>query len=363
MKKLFLMLAVVLTFSNCNDDGGGSTDDFDRTELLMNLADGFVFPALNDFQTRVSELENAVTNFNSVPNSTTLDALKTSFEAAYLSWQYVNIFEFGLAESISFRANVNTYPADAINIAALISSGSYNLDAISNFDSKGLPAFDYILFGLADSESDLIDFFATDISKEKYQQYLADIAADLLAKTNIVLTAWTDGYQNDFKNNKTNDVGSSISLFVNAYIQHYENRFRTLKIGFPAGVFSLEELSFPQLCEAYYSGNSVDLIIENFDQLEKLYYGESDNNISNVGLQEYLIGVDAADVDAEIQTKLNAIRTALNLLTNPLSEQVVSDRATVVEVYTEIQKLVPTLKADMASALSIQITYADTDGD
>jgi predicted lipoprotein len=363
MKKLFFFLTVLFTISACSDNGGETTDDFDRTDLLINLADGFIFPALNDFQTRITALDNAVADFNTDPSSTTLNQLRTTFESAYLSFQNVNMFEFGPAENISFRANVNTYPADITNIATLISSGSYNLDAISNFDSKGLPAFDYILFGLTNSDNELIDLFSTDIDKEKYKQFLADIAADLLNKANAVLSAWTDGYQTEFKNNKTNDVGSSISVFVNAYIQHYENRFRTLKIGLPVGVFSIEGFSFPELCEGLYAENSVALIQENFNQLEQLYYGNSDNGINTVGIQEYLIGVDAGEVDEVIQTKLNAIKTALNNLTNPLSEQVVSDRTTVVGVYNEIQKLVPTLKADMASALSIQITYTDTDGD
>jgi len=290
MKKLLYLLIIGLAFSACNDDGGGTTDDFDRTDLLINLADGFIFPALNDFQSRITTLDNAVSDFNSSPNTSTLNQLKTSFQSAYLSFQNVNIFEFGPAENISFRANVNTYPTDVVNITALINSGSYNLDAIANFDSKGLPAIDYILYGLANSDDDLIDLFTNSVDKEKYKQFLADISDDLLQKSNTVLSAWTNGYQNEFKNNKTNDVGSSISIFVNAYIQHYENRFRTLKIGFPAGVFSLEEFSFPELCEGFYAESSVMLIKANFSQLEKLYYGNSNNGINSVGLQEYLIG-------------------------------------------------------------------------
>ena len=141
-------------------------------------------------------------------------------------------------------------------------------------------------------------------------------------------------------------------------MQHFENKFRTLKIGLPAGVFSIEEQSFPEEAEAYYSGISTALIKANFDQLEKTYLGAT-----GVGIDDHLIGVDAASVNTEIKDQLNEIRSKLNLLTDPLSEQVVNDRPTVITVYNEIQKLVPTLKADMFSALSIQITYSDTDGD
>lgn len=363
MKQLIILLAIVFTFTRCGEDGTDNPSDFDRTELLINLADGFIYPALNNFESNVVNLKSAVTTFNTTPNQTNLDLLRASFQTTYQSWQYVNIFEFGPAENIAFRGNVNTYPTDKDNIANLISSGSYNLDAISNFDSKGLPAIDYILYGIADSDTEIIALFDTNADKEKYKQFFADIAEDLVQKTKTVVTAWTNGYQSDFKNNKTNDIGSSISLFINAYINHFESRFRTLKIGLPAGVFSIEEMSFPEECEGLYSGVSKTLILENFNQIEKLYYGNSDNQINSIGLDDYLIGVNASDVDETIKSRIAAINVALGDLTNPLSEQVVNDRETVLAVYAKIQVLVTSLKADMASALSIQITYTDTDGD
>ena len=54
---------------------------------------------------------------------------------------------------------------------------------------------------------------------------------------------------------------------------------------------------------------------------------------------------------------------AVNAIPEPLSDAVVNQAPTVENAYNEIQKLVVMLKSDMASALSILITYTDADGD
>ncbi|MEZ5009339.1 MAG: imelysin family protein [Chitinophagales bacterium] len=358
MKQLLIICFILSFLTGCGDDTPGNTDDFDRTTLLINLSDNLILPALNGFKTNATVLNNDVAIFLNNPNPINLETLRATFETAYIAWQKASIFEIGPAENIAYRANVNTYPTDVSNITALINSGSYNLDAINNYDSKGLPAIDYLLYGSGDNDTDIIALFSTHPDKEKYKQYLSDIAEDILSKTNYVYNEWISGYDATFKSNKGNNIGSSISLFTNTFMLHYENRFRTLKIGLPTGVFSIEEQSFPELTEAYYSGISIDLIKANFNQLEKTYLGDN-----GVGIDDHLIGVDAEDVNSEITAQLAVIKEKLNLLTDPLSAQVVNDRPQVVEVYNEIQKLVPTLKADMFSALSIQITYSDTDGD
>ncbi|MEZ5004533.1 MAG: imelysin family protein [Chitinophagales bacterium] len=358
MRNLLFTAIILLLITSCDDGTPDTTTDFDRTDLLINLSDNIILPALNGFKTSATLVTNQVTTFNTTPDQTNLTALRNAFEEAYLKWQAAAIYEIGPADNIAYHANINTFPADADHINSLIQAGSYNLDAINNYDAKGLAALDYLLYGLGASDNDIIAFFSTDPDKEKYKQFLSDVANDILAKTNFVYDAWIGGYDVTFKSNKGNNIGSSVSILTNAFMQHFENKFRTLKIGLPAGVFSIEEQSFPEEAEAYYSGISTALIKANFDQLEKTYLGAT-----GVGIDDHLIGVDAASINTEIKDQLNEIRSKLNLLTDPLSEQVVNDRPTVITVYNEIQKLVPTLKADMFSALSIQITYSDTDGD
>ncbi len=48
-----LLLLTLLGFSSCGDNGGGEpedpVDDFDRKELLIDVADGIIIPVFEDY--------------------------------------------------------------------------------------------------------------------------------------------------------------------------------------------------------------------------------------------------------------------------------------------------------------------------
>jgi len=48
------------------------------------------------------------------------------------------------------------YPTDFDLIENHIASGSYNFDLPSNRDSKGFPALDYLLNGMASSDAEIV---------------------------------------------------------------------------------------------------------------------------------------------------------------------------------------------------------------
>ena len=59
------------------------------------------------------------------------------------------MFDIGLAEIINYKGKMNIYPTDSYLIGQNIESGNYDLDNNNNFDSRGFPAIDYMLHGLA----------------------------------------------------------------------------------------------------------------------------------------------------------------------------------------------------------------------
>ena len=358
MKNIFWLGLLMIILTSCGDDPSETTNDFDRTDLLINLSDNIILPSLNSFKTSATILHNDAITFKANPDLANLENLRTSFRNAYLKWQEANIFEFGPAETIALGANINTFPTNVNFIDSFTNDGIYNLDAINNTIAKGLPAVDYLLFGSAASDQEIVELFSMGDDSENYKKLLSDYTEDILAKIETLYTEWINGYDITFKNNKTNENGSSISIFVNAYILHFESKFRTFKIGLPVGAFSIEGESFPEVSEAYYSGISTDLIKANFEQLKKVYLGGNGQ-----GLDDHLIGVNATELNTTIINQLAIIETNLEKLSESFAQQVANDRATILEVYTEIQRIITLLKADMASALSIQISFSDQDGD
>lgn len=363
MKKILMLGLCSLLLASCGEDDGNPGNDFDRTEMLQNFADNIIVPAYGDASLAATNLYAAVERFINDPTFTRFNELRGEYQSAYRTWQLVNLFEFGPADNTSLRANLNTFPVNTTNVDALIDAGSYDLDAIANISSKGFPAIDYLLYGIAATDPEILALYSTDPDASDYQNFLAAVASDILARTLAVEEAWVDGYAADFKSSTGNTIGSSIGLFLNAYIFHYERPFRTLKLGLPAGVFSLEGDVFPEEAEAYYSDYSLALLHANFEQLRRVFDGRDANGVDGIGIDDYLDGVGAGTLRSTIQDQFAAIDAALDDLTDPLTDQLETDRQTVIDVYGKIQVMVALLKADMASALSLQITYTDNDGD
>jgi hypothetical protein len=83
----------------------------------------------------------------------------------------------------------------------------------------------------------------------------------------------------------------------------------------------------------------------------------------------YLDGLGAKDsatgktLSEIINAQFEVVNQKVNALKPSIYEEVKTNNAAVVQVYTEMQKAVRMLKVDMTAAMSIVITYTDNDGD
>ena len=146
MKKLLpifvciFILAIISCGDNGNGEPGGNTDDFDRKVMLIDMADGIILPSFEDYVAKAQNLNSFAQSFVLNPSVEDLDLLRGHWLEAYKSWQYVSMFNIGKAEEISLRNFTNIYPANAEEIEANISSGSYNLELPSKNDEQGFPS-------------------------------------------------------------------------------------------------------------------------------------------------------------------------------------------------------------------------------
>ncbi|MEX0639304.1 MAG: imelysin family protein, partial [Balneolaceae bacterium] len=165
MKKAVLSLLATLILWGCTDSTptGPDVDDFDREAILVNWADNLISPALTHFASLTEELNTAASTFSEDPTQQNLDALRDEWLVSYKAWQHVSMFEMGEAMQLRYRDNLNIYPTDTVEIRNNIEEGSYNLELPSLNNSQGFPALDYLLYGLADSDTDLLSFYTTDV--------------------------------------------------------------------------------------------------------------------------------------------------------------------------------------------------------
>jgi predicted lipoprotein len=367
---LKLIFAALLTAStlgiiqSCSKSGenkpSGSTS-FDRKGMLTNISTNIIIPAYAAFQTDAVNLNAAVTAFNANPGAGTLTALQTAFQITYKQWQATSVFEIGPAEQIDLRVNTNTYPADVTQINSNINTNTYNPALLANLSAKGLPAMDYLLFGIGADNNAILLQYTTDSKAGNRKTYLAALSAELKTNAATVLTAWNGAYKTTFINADGTDQGSSAGQLVNQLVYDYEI-LKNYEIGIPAGVQSMGT-AFPQKVQAYYSKISVQLALLHIQTIQNIYNGKD-----GLGLDDYLTQAnakysDGSPLNTVIKNQFAAAITKLQVLTDPLSDNIKNNNMAVTAAYTELQKLTVLLKTDMPSSLGILITYGDNDGD
>src|SRR5690606_2861781 len=370
MMRRFLKASILLTLcavvASC-DKESSTSPGFDRAPMLENLGVNLIVPAYDTLARRAARLEAAASQFTESRTEENLEKLRDAWLSAYIALQHCGYFNFGPADNLVFNASVNTFPVSKIKIDDNISSGSYDLDAISSNSAKGFAALDYLLYSPEPDPSFVVEQFESDDEASARRQYLLDVAGDIKKRCEAVFERWSpdgDNYLGTFVSLVGNDVGSATGMLLNGAIQYYERDVRDGKIGIPLGIRSLN-VPIPGNCEALYAQQSILLATESIKALQNLYLGKGKSD--GIGFDDYLTALNArhnGDALANvIATQIDVALTKTAAIPEPYSETVEHDPGPATAAYQELQKLVVLLKADMMSALGILITYQDNDGD
>jgi predicted lipoprotein len=318
-----------------------------------------ISPAFSDFNVSAQALQQVKDDFVASPDAERLRSLRSTFLNTYQDFQAADVYaNFGPAEEVQFRSKLNNFPANTDAIDANIANGTWNLDAPDAFD-RGLPALDYLLYGVAEGDETIATFY---MNNPTALSYLDDIVEQIATLSQTVNAAWQGDYKETFINNTGTAAGTGISQLVNALNEHYENIKRD-KIGIPSGVTTLG-FTNPTRVEAFYSGFSLDLLKAALQANENLFQGSR-----GVGFDDYLKEVnenrkdDPVDV-AAIEAQYEAARAALNAISaETLSEAVEEQNELVIEAYNALVRQIVRIKNDMPDALCVPITYIDNPSD
>ncbi|PKD20444.1 peptidase M75 superfamily protein [Salegentibacter salinarum] len=364
---LFLLAAVISCSDTEDTDDGANTDSFDRGEMLQNWADNIIIPSFENFEGITQTLEEKTFAFTSDPSETTLNELRSAYEDGYLGFQTVSLFEIGEAEAINYRSNLNTYPLDAAGVDGKISTDDYNLELPSAYDEQGFPALDYLLNGLAETDTEIVEFYTSHENAEVYKNYLNDVSKRINALTNTVHSGWKDSFRDDFVSNTGSSSTGAVDRITNDYVLYYEKFVRSGKIGIPAGVFTGNPV--PGAVEAYYSPSlSKDLYLKSLQTTQNFFNGRHFNGSQEgPGYDDYLDYLNSIkngeDLSKLINSQFDIIRAHAEVLDNSFVSQVENNNNEMLAAYDELQQNVILLKVDMMQALSISVDYVDSDGD
>ncbi|MGY0407535.1 MAG: imelysin family protein [Polaribacter sp.] len=333
--------------------------------MLTYWADYMIIPAYTNFSRKATKLKTATTLFTTTPNQTNLKKLRTKWQEAYVLWQRVALFQVGKAMELSLLYYMNTYPTEVKGIKENITKGGYDLTSINLSGQQGFPAIDYLINGLGADDTAILKFY-TDANASKYKNYLDALADRIASLSNQILADWKGEYREKFINNDGSSATSSVDNMVNSYIvTFYEVELRNKKIRIPLGKGTMINTPLPTYVEAYYKKNISKLLLTTaLTTAQDFFNGKSfDGKTTETSLKEYLIFLKRSDLVERINNQFEGINKTVALLNDNFVTQIATDRSKMTQTLNELQKLVVSLKTDMAkSAMSIKIVSGQ-DGD
>ncbi len=373
MRYLIIVCVVIasLVLYSCNKSSGDPseppTDGFDKTAMLSSYADELIIPAYQKMQQDITELETAAISFLDDPGSSSQETLKTAYRKAHLQYERIEAFNFGPAgvELLEVYANfsggldysftqageLTGFSIDSSTIESNISTGSYDLTEYSrnNFYSQGFPALNYLLL-----DPNAIEKFKVNTAGRV--NYVKDVIARLKSLVDKVASDWA-AYRSTFTGNTETNVGSPIGNLVNQFAYEMD-LLKGPRIGWPFGKQS-NAIAFPLKSEAYFAGMSAALAVENIKSLKIAYT----NNGNGRGIADYLKSLGKTELNDDVLSRFDKVIGSLEAIPDPLSDAFSSQFELIDAAYKEIQQLLTLLKTDVPSALGVQITFMDNDGD
>ena len=366
----FLIAGLFILLFSCSknsSDPGIEDPAFDKTAMLTNYADNIIIPAYTKLQEDVDALIVGVNAYADAPSTATQDAVKAVYRQAYHSYENIEVFNFGPAGTalLDYYANFSGglnysftengvlagYTVDSVSIENNITSGNYDLTVYerNNFYSQGFPALGYLLFG-----PDAIAKFNNNTANRV--KYLKDVVQRMKTLVDKIVSDWST-YRNTFISNTKSDVGSPIGNMVNM-LAFQMDMMKGPRIGWPFGKQS-NGIVFASKSEAYFAGIGSELAGANIKSLKNTFVGGTGSK----GISGYLVSLNKETLNNDVLAQFDMVIGKIEAIPDPLSTSFTEDADKVEEAYKEIQKLLTLLKTDVSSALGVQISFMDNDGD
>lgn len=352
---LWIALAVATGCGPDDNSASSCLTDFQAEPILMRYADSIILPAYTDLEEKSENLVLVSSEFNSSPTKENLERLRTGLNQIRLSWQAAAFFRFGPAETHALEEGFNLFPVNKTQVRFSAQNKRYDFSNREAYN-KGLPAVEYLLFGLQKDSAALMDTLQTNAS---YRQYAVEVAKDMKKRVSTVLGGW-ESYRAEFISRTGTSAGESLSLLVNAINQQVETVKRN-KVGIPSGILSLG-IPNPMASEAPYSRKSVEYLHASLNQLERVYEAGGKEGLKEVIAFTETVREGKA-LESSIQDQIATCTQLVALLQLDMVQGVNDEKAQYTELFNELNTLVVYLKSDMPSVLCISITYVDNPSD
>ncbi|MEX6625602.1 imelysin family protein [Tenacibaculum salmonis] len=352
IKKTIIITITSLLFLSCNSDSE-TVSSFDIQKLRTDIITNIETPITTSFIESIDDLNNSIQIFTTNPNENNLLVAKNTWKTAAKNYSLIQVLNIGEIKTSYIQTSFFSWVANAKGIEEyLLSNKEISEIAINSISTnlRGLASIEHLLFDKNTTET--IEGF-TDIRRK---EYLNILGLNLVSKATIYNSKWNT-FRTKFIENNSTGINGSINQVINQMYALLED-VKSYKIGQPAGI---EKTSVPDitLLQAQKSDYSLVLIQNNIESIKNIYFGNEngiDDFVSSITKNETLNN----KIKIQFETIENTISAFGN---NSLKEAIINDKANVKKLYNEVKQLLVLIKTDVASVLSVTITFTDNDGD
>jgi uncharacterized protein len=376
LKGILLGLFLSIGLIGCSEgNSNGYTVVLDETkidDIIKNLSEGHVTPGYLSFDSSLQSLEAKLAKISDVSSeidSVGLVEAREAFKVSYLNWVRISSFQFGVASTQNLNVSLNFFSINLVivesNLAKIRAKEPVDLYVVSQRSARGFTALDYLLY----SEASVSEQLKALNSGLGYKEYIGLVASHMKDSFGSIYSAWNLEGKKSFEAAGGVASGSSMSTFVNEFNVDFEQNSKTKRVKSALGLPGTQVK--PTEVEAYYSKFSKQLLTQHISSLSDVYEGNSFAGVEGYGLVNYLeskgtmVEVDGNSIllSVAISNQFTNILTSIEKISGSIDQAVENDYESIKATYDELQKMVLFTKVKMPSALGVQITYIDNDGD
>jgi predicted lipoprotein len=340
---LFLGIAATATIS-CNKDDDNDTVDAAalKSEILQNVAANVCTKSYEDLSDKAGQLLTAVTTLNTTTTDDNLATCQNLWKSIRETWERSEAWLFGPVDVNKIDPRIDTWPVDFNDLnTVLASADELDEDYIESLDEdhdalRGFHPIEYLLWGQNGDKA------AADLT-DREKEYLLALAENLKKLADEVKTSWTGGY--------------AASLATAGASGNAE--FPTTRVAFETIVDAMGgicdevangkmhepfETQRPELEESPFAQNSITDFTNNIKGIMDMYQGKFTED--GKGLEDLVRSYNLS-LDNDIKTKHSTAIAALQAITDPFGEAIISQPSQVQAAMDKINDLASTINEDL----------------
>ncbi len=319
-------LALIMVAACGGGDGDGA-EGFENSELaptiIANFTDEVVVSTYQLLAERAATLHTTVAALQEQPTDSNLTAAQNAWKDTREPWESSEGFLFGPVDSYGFDPALDSWPVDKTSLDGVLGSGDdLTQTYVASLDDtlQGFHTAEYLLFGADGTAS------ATDLS-DRELEYLGSVVTEMAGLADNLALAWTDGIEGS---DPYADVFRTAGEDDNTVYPSYQAAGQEIVYGM---IGILDEVANGKiadpfveqdttLVESQFSHNSLTDFSNNIRSVQNAYLGKNmATGQTATGFNQFVAEVDA-DLDARLQSELEASLTALAAIPEPFRDAI-----------------------------------------